>query len=64
MFIVSDHWIDGYGLLKPEAICILRVFFGTKTNKEADRELEIRKNNPKKGFYRFTALKGDDAIEI
>lgn len=64
MFIVPDHWLDGWGFLKPEAICTLRVFFGTKTNEEADRELERRKKSPKRGWYRFNALKGDDVIEV
>ena len=54
MFIVPDYWMDGWGFLKPEAICALKVFFGDKTNEEADKELEIRRRHPKRGWYKFS----------
>ena len=51
MFIVPNHWLDGWGFLKPEAICILKVFFGDLTNEEADKELEIRKKKVRRGWF-------------
>jgi len=64
MFIVPDYWLDSYGFLKPKAVCTLKVFFGVKTNKEANKELKRREENPKKGWYRFMNLEGDDMIEV
>jgi len=64
MFIVPQYWLDGYGFLKPAAICTLKVFFGAKTNEEADRELKIREERPKRGWYRYTKIEGDDTIEV
>ena len=64
MFVVPDYWLDSYGFLKPTAVCTLKVFFGAKTNEEADRELKKREKNPKRGWYRFNNLRGDDMIEV
>ena len=64
MFIVPDYWLDAWGFLKPKAVCALRVFFGTKTNEEADRELEKRLKNPKKGWDKYKVPKGGDMSEI
>lgn len=58
VFIVPDYWVDGYGLLKPKAVCALRVFFGTKTNEQADVELEKREKVPRSGWYKFSIPKG------
>lgn len=54
MFIVPIYWIDSYGFLKPKAICTLKVFFGDKTNEEADKELEKREKSTQKGWYAMT----------
>ena len=51
MFIVPNHWLDVWGFLKPEAICVLKVFFGDKTNEKADKELVKRKESPHKEWY-------------
>ena len=50
MFIVPFYWIDGWGFLKPEAVCILAVFFGDMTNQEADEEL-VRRLNTKRRHW-------------
>ena len=50
-FIVPPYWMDGWGFLKPEAVCALAVFFGDMTNEEADEELEIRKKKVRRGWY-------------
>lgn len=63
-FIVPDYWIDGYGFLKPAAICALRVFFGTKTNEQADKELEKREKSTKKGWYQFNIPQGGGMDEV
>ena len=54
MFIVPNYWMDVYGFLKPKAICTLKVFFGDKTNAEADEELEKREKSTRKGWYALT----------
>ena len=64
MFIVPDYWLDAWGFLKPKAICALRVFFGTKTNEEADVELEKRLKNPRSGWGKYSVPKGGDMIEV
>jgi len=54
MFIVPNYWLDAYGFLKPKAICTLKVFFGDKTNEEADKELKKRESHPRKGWLSMT----------
>ena len=54
MFIVPHYWMDGWGFLKPTAICALKVFFGDKTNEEADEELEKREKSTRRGWYAMT----------
>ena len=51
VFIVPLYWLDTYGFLKPEAICALAVFFGDKTNEEANKVLVKRKESTRKGWY-------------
>ena len=52
-FIVPEHWIDGWGFIKPEGVCALKVFFGDLTNEEADKELKKRLKFPNRGWYKF-----------
>lgn len=54
MFIVPGYWLDVYGFLKPKAICTLKVFFGDKTNIEADEELKKRESSTRRGWYGMT----------
>jgi len=63
-FIVPDYWLDGYGFLKPKAICALKVFFGAKTNEQADKELKKRENSPKKGWYKYSIPQGGGMDEV
>jgi hypothetical protein len=51
MFIVPFYWLDTWGFIKPAGICALKVFFGDKTNEEADEELEIRDKRIRRGWY-------------
>jgi len=51
MFIAPHYWMDGWGFLKPEAVCTLKVFFGVLTNEQADKELEKREKFKRRGFY-------------
>jgi len=63
-FIVPKYWLDGYGFLRPKAVCALKVFFKVKTNEQADKELEIRENSTRVGWYRFNVPKGDNMNEV
>lgn len=54
VFIVPNYWLDSWGYLKPEAVCILKVFFKDKTNEEADEELEKRLKSTGRGRYAAT----------
>ena len=54
IFIVPRYWLDGWGFLKPEAICILKVFFKDKTNEEADKELDKRLSSTRRGWLAQT----------
>jgi len=46
--------MDGWGFLKPKAICALKVFFKDKTNEEADKELEKREKATRRGWLAVT----------
>jgi len=63
-FIVPRYWLDGYGFLKPEAVCALKVFFKVKTNEQADKELKIREKSNQFGWSRFNVPKGDNMDEV
>ena len=63
-FIVPDYWLDSYGFLKPEAVCALKVFFGAKTNEQADRELKTREESTRKGWYQFNIPQGGGMDEV
>lgn len=63
VFIVPNHWIDGWGYLKPTAVCALKVFFGDKTNREADRELEKREASTRRGVWQGANIDYDSKKE-
>jgi len=63
-FIVPNYWIDGYGFLRPKAVCALRVFFGTKTNEQADKELKIREKTRRCGWYKYSIPNGGGMDEV
>ena len=63
-FVVPDYWLDSYGFLKPAAICTLKVFFGVKTNEQADEELKKREKHPKVGWYKYNIPQGGGMGEV
>lgn len=51
MFIVPQYWMNCFGILKPDAICALKVFFSELNNQQADELLDKLRVKDKKGGF-------------